>query len=100
MALGGFVVVLSTLTGTVFYLIFFAIVPLLEALSVMIQVFSFKVFHRRIFKVSPLHHHFERAEGIDYPYLLPNIELPEWVITLMFWGLTALGAAVGVWAYF
>jgi len=30
-----------------------------EALSVMIQVFSFKVFHRRVFLMAPLHHHFE-----------------------------------------
>jgi phospho-N-acetylmuramoyl-pentapeptide-transferase len=30
-----------------------------EALSVMIQVFSFKVFRRRVFLMAPLHHHFE-----------------------------------------
>jgi phospho-N-acetylmuramoyl-pentapeptide-transferase len=100
MALGGFVAALSVLSGTVFFLLLFAIVPLLEALSVMIQVFSFKVFGRRVFKVSPLHHHFERAEGIDYPYLLPNIELPEWVITLMFWLITVLFTALGIWGLF
>jgi phospho-N-acetylmuramoyl-pentapeptide-transferase len=97
MALGGFVAAISVLTGTVFFLLLFAIVPVLEALSVMMQVFSFKLFGRRIFKVSPLHHHFERAEGVDYPYLLPSMELPEWVITLMFWGLTVLFTAVGVY---
>jgi len=96
MALGGFVAAISVLTGTVFFLVLFAIVPVLEALSVIMQVFSFKVFGRRIFKISPLHHHFERAEGIDYTYFLPSVELPEWVITLMFWGLTVLFAAVGM----
>ena len=30
-----------------------------EALSVMIQVFSFRVFHRRVFLMAPIHHHFE-----------------------------------------
>jgi phospho-N-acetylmuramoyl-pentapeptide-transferase len=30
-----------------------------EALSVMIQVFSFRMFHRRVFLMAPLHHHFE-----------------------------------------
>ena len=30
-----------------------------EAFSVVIQVFSFKVFHRRVFLMAPLHHHFE-----------------------------------------
>jgi len=32
-----------------------------EALSVMIQVFSFKYFGRRVFKIAPLHHHFEKV---------------------------------------
>jgi len=32
-----------------------------EALSVMIQVFSFKVFKKRVFLISPLHHHFEKV---------------------------------------
>ena len=30
-----------------------------EALSVILQVFSFKVFGRRIFRMSPIHHHFQ-----------------------------------------
>ncbi len=30
-----------------------------EVISVMLQVFSFKVFHKRIFKCAPVHHHFE-----------------------------------------
>ncbi len=33
---------------------------LIETLSVIIQVFSFKVFGRRVFRMSPLHHHFEQ----------------------------------------
>ena len=37
------------------------IVYLLEAVSVILQVFCFKLFHRRIFKMAPLHHHFERC---------------------------------------
>lgn len=40
-------------------LILFLFIPVIEALSVMIQVFSFKVFKKRIFKMAPLHHHFE-----------------------------------------
>ncbi|HYF50608.1 MAG TPA: phospho-N-acetylmuramoyl-pentapeptide-transferase [Planctomycetota bacterium] len=32
-----------------------------EALSVMIQVFSFKYFGKRVFKIAPLHHHFEKV---------------------------------------
>ncbi len=33
----------------------------IEALSVIIQVFSFKVFKKRVFLISPLHHHFEKV---------------------------------------
>ncbi len=32
-----------------------------EAISVILQVFSFKVFHKRIFKCAPVHHHFEQC---------------------------------------
>jgi phospho-N-acetylmuramoyl-pentapeptide-transferase len=42
--------VLSLLIGGVF---------VAEALSVMVQVFSFRVFHRRVLLMAPLHHHFE-----------------------------------------
>ena len=43
-----------------------------EALSVMIQVFSFKVFGRRVFKMSPIHHHFE-LQGWHYMYYLESL---------------------------
>ena len=33
----------------------------LESVSVILQVFSFKVFHKRIFKCAPIHHHFEQC---------------------------------------
>lgn len=100
MALGGLVATLSVLMGTELFLIFFAFVPLVEVLSVIIQVISFKAFKKRIFKISPLHHHFERAEGIDYEYLLPAAEWPEWRITLIFWGAAVIFALVGVVGYF
>jgi phospho-N-acetylmuramoyl-pentapeptide-transferase len=32
-----------------------------EALSVLIQIFSFKYFGKRVFKIAPLHHHFEKV---------------------------------------
>lgn len=34
----------------------------IEALSVILQVFSFKTFHKRIFKCAPIHHHFEQCK--------------------------------------
>lgn len=99
-ALGGFVAALSILTGTQLVLILLAFVPLVETLSVIAQVTSFKLLKRRIFKVTPLHHHFERAKGVDYEYLLPGAEWPEWAIILLFWGISALFAIIGLLAYF
>ena len=41
------------------YSIDIALIPVLETISVMIQVLYFKKTGKRIFKMAPLHHHFE-----------------------------------------
>jgi len=98
-ALGGFVGALAILTGTELILPIIAIVPVMEALSIIIQVISFKFFGIRVFKVSPLHHHFEKAKGINYPFLLPTVEWPEPTITIRFWIVSAIFGLIGLWAY-
>ncbi|MCX8103870.1 MAG: phospho-N-acetylmuramoyl-pentapeptide-transferase [Candidatus Bipolaricaulota bacterium] len=98
-ALGGLVGALALVTGTALFLPLIALIPVIETLSVIIQVMSFKLFKKRIFKVSPLHHHFERAKGVDYEFLLPNQEWPEVLITLRFWIIAAIGAVLGLLAY-
>lgn len=40
-------------------LILIALIPVIETISVMIQVVSFKLTKKRVFKMAPLHHHFE-----------------------------------------
>lgn len=57
--LGGVLGTVSVLTKTEFYLVLFFLIPVIETLSVILQVGSFKIFKRRIFRMSPLHHHFE-----------------------------------------
>ncbi len=59
LALGGALGAAAVITHTELFLLVIGFVYVLEALSVIIQVFSFHVFHRRVFKMSPLHHHFE-----------------------------------------
>lgn len=59
MFLGGTVVALSFGIGRPILLIFAGIVYLLEALSDVIQVLYYKKTKKRIFKMAPLHHHFE-----------------------------------------
>jgi len=97
-ALGGVVAGTAIVTGTSFILPIFAGLLVLEAGSVILQVASFKLFGRRIFKISPLHHHFERAEGVDYGFLLPNIEWPEEKIVMRLWIVEGLFVALAVLA--
>ena len=59
LALGGALGVVSVLIKREFWLVLVGGVFVAEALSVMIQVLSFRVFKRRVFRMSPLHHHFE-----------------------------------------
>ncbi len=59
MALGGAVVGFTLVMRLEVVLIGFGLVYLLEAASVMLQVMSFKLTGKRIFLMSPLHHHFE-----------------------------------------
>ncbi len=61
MFLGGAVVALSFGIGKPILLIIAGFVYLGEALSVMLQVASFKLTGKRIFKMSPIHHHFEMS---------------------------------------
>lgn len=56
----------------------------LEALSVIIQVVSFKTTGKRVFKMAPLHHHFELCG------------LKETQVVALFWGFTVLCCAAGL----
>ena len=60
------------------------IVFVMEALSVILQVGSFKIFQKRIFRCTPLHHHFEYAG------------LHEMKVVLRFWIIGLLAAATSV----
>ena len=59
-----------------------------EAMSVAIQVFSFRVFHRRVFLMAPIHHHFE-LKGWS-----------ETKIIVRFWIVSAILAAAGFALYY
>lgn len=61
-----------------------AIIPVVAVLSVVIQVISFKTRGKRVFRMSPIQHHFE------------EIGWPETQVTQRFWVITALATAL-VW---
>jgi len=59
MAFGGAIAAFAIMTKTEILLLLIGGIFVIEALSVMIQVFSFKYFGRRVFLMTPIHHHFE-----------------------------------------
>jgi phospho-N-acetylmuramoyl-pentapeptide-transferase len=87
LCLGGAIAGLAVMTKTEVLLILLGGIFVIEALSVLIQVFSFRVFHKRVFLMAPIHHHFElRAWS-------------ETKIILRFWIVAAAFAAVGFVVY-
>jgi phospho-N-acetylmuramoyl-pentapeptide-transferase len=59
MAIGGALAAFAIMTKTEFLLLLIGGIYVIEALSVMIQVFTFKYMGRRVFLMTPIHHHFE-----------------------------------------
>ena len=59
LALGGILAAFAVITKQELLVLIIGIVPLIETLSVCIQVISFKTRGKRVFKMAPIHHHFE-----------------------------------------
>ena len=60
LAIGGFLVAVGAVTGTIIYVLLFGFLFVLTGLSVMIQVAYYKLTRKRVFLMAPLHHHFEK----------------------------------------
>ncbi len=87
-ALGGAIASMAVMTKTEILLVIIGGVFVLEALSVIVQVVVFKRFHRRVFLMTPIHHHFEMAAW------------SETKIIVRFWLLASLLAATGFTLFF
>jgi phospho-N-acetylmuramoyl-pentapeptide-transferase len=87
LALGGAIAAFSVVTDTEILLVIIGGIYVIEALSVLIQVFSFRIFRRRVFKMAPIHHHFELEAW------------SETKIILRFWIVAAACGAVGFTLY-
>ncbi|MDQ0190967.1 phospho-N-acetylmuramoyl-pentapeptide-transferase [Alicyclobacillus cycloheptanicus] len=85
LAIGGALAMVAVLTHSEFGLILFGFVFVVEALSVIIQVFAFQTFGKRVFRMSPIHHHFEL------------VGWSEWEVVIGFW-LAAFISAFGALA--
>ena len=63
LGIGGAIGSVAVVIKQEFLLVMIAGVFVVEAISVILQVATFKLFRKRIFKMAPLHHHFE----LNYP---------------------------------
>lgn len=88
MAIGGAAAGLALLTNTQLLLPILAGLWLIETTSVIAQVISFRGFGRRIFRMSPIHHHFEL------------LGWPETTVTIRFWIFAGMCAAVGLGLFY
>lgn len=61
MFLGGMVVALAFGIGQPIILLFIGIIYIIETMSVILQIINYKLTGKRIFKMSPIHHHFEMS---------------------------------------
>ena len=59
LALGGLMAALAIATNTQLLLVILGGLYVLETISVVLQVISFRLFRRRLFRMAPIHHHFE-----------------------------------------
>lgn len=83
-ALGTSLGVVAMLTNTLFLLPIIGLLFVVEAGSSLIQIFSKKVFHRKIFISAPIHHHFEA------------IGWPETKVTMRFWVIAQVMGFIGL----
>jgi phospho-N-acetylmuramoyl-pentapeptide-transferase len=82
---------LATLALTLNVMLLLPIVGALfvfETLSVIVQVGSFRLFHRRVFRMAPVHHHFELGGW------------PETTVIIRFWILAILSMAVALGVFY
>jgi phospho-N-acetylmuramoyl-pentapeptide-transferase len=88
MALGGALGAFAIMTQTISLLLLIGGIFLIEALSVIIQVFTFKYLGRRVFLMTPIHHHFEMKAW------------SETKIMVRFWIVTGILCAAGFALYY
>jgi phospho-N-acetylmuramoyl-pentapeptide-transferase len=88
LALGGLAGGLAIVTDTQLLLVVLGGLWVLETSSVIAQVVAFRVFDRRLFRMAPIHHHFEL------------VGWPEFTVIVRFWIVTGLCVAVGIGLFY
>jgi len=88
LALGGLFGALAIATNTQLLLVILGGLYVIETMSVIVQVISFRGFGRRVLRMSPIHHHFELAGW------------PEFTVIVRFWIIAGLCVAVGLGLFY
>ncbi len=88
LALGGLMGALAIVTSTQLLLVVLGGLFVIETTSVIAQVIAFRGFGTRVFRMSPIHHHFELAGW------------PEFTVIVRFWIVTGLCVAVGLGLFY
>ncbi|WII39341.1 phospho-N-acetylmuramoyl-pentapeptide-transferase [Paenibacillus thiaminolyticus] len=85
LGIGGAIGAIAILTKTELLFLVIGGIFVIEMLSVVIQVVSFKTRGKRVFKMSPIHHHFELSGW------------SEWRVVITFWLAGIVLAGLGLW---
>ena len=88
LALGGLVAGLSICSRTELLMVIIGSLFVVEAASVVIQVVVFKTTGKRVFRMAPFHHHFERGGW------------PETTVVTRFWLVASMAVALGIAAFY
>lgn len=87
-AIGGAMAALALATNTQLLLIVLGGLYVIETVSVIMQVISFRAFGKRIFRMAPIHHHFELRGW------------PETTVIVRFWILSGIMVAIGIGLFY
>ena len=88
LAIGGALAALAIQSHTQLLLIVLGGLFVIETTSVIMQVIAFRVFKTRVFKMAPIHHHFELGGW------------PEFTVIVRFWIIAGLAAALGLGLFY
>jgi phospho-N-acetylmuramoyl-pentapeptide-transferase len=88
LALGGLMAALAIATQTQLLLVILGGIFVLETASVILQVVSFRAFGRRLFRMAPIHHHFE------------VLGWPEFTVIVRFWIVAGLAVIFGLGMFY
>ncbi|MFM7719292.1 MAG: phospho-N-acetylmuramoyl-pentapeptide-transferase [Actinomycetota bacterium] len=88
LAIGGLIGGLAIVTNTQLLLVVLGGLFVIETTSVIAQVIAFRGFGRRVFRMSPIHHHFELAGW------------PEFTVIVRFWIIAGITVAIGLGLFY